>query len=485
MTGKRITDSQVKLYMNQRMLGKTQKLAAAKAGFSERSARNIRRPKKPRNWRTRKDPLAEVWETDLVPLLLKDPQIKPITLLEFLQNRYPGRYPDSILRTLQRRVSQWQAVHGPEKEIIFRQKLEPGWQGISDFTDMKSLKVSIQGGLLDHRLYHFRLPYSGGESAKVVLGGESFTALAEGLQDALWEFGGAPRTHRSDSLSAAFRNQASSDDLTQDYEQFCAHYGMEATRNNRGVAHENGAIESSHAHLKRRIDQALRVRGSRDFASLEVYQEFIRGLVQTYNRKRRSKIEEEKSFLNPLPESKARDYSVERVRVTSSSTFALRSVLYSVPSRLIGSFLKIHLYDDRLEAFAGSDQVLCCPRLYRNKDRVRWINYRHFTSSLLKKPQAFRRFVFREELFPKPLFRQAWEKLDQELDERSACREYVKILAKAADDESRVERYLERCFQKGKRPCSADLRERGIALPSLKDLTPDLICYDDLIGGQK
>lgn len=123
---------------------------------------------------------------------------------------------------------------------------------------MSTLGITIAGEPLDHRLYHFRLAFSGFEHAHVVLGGESFVALAEGLQNALWALGGVPREHRSDSLSAAFRNLAADarEDLTQRYAALM-HYGMAATRNNAGIAHENGSIESAHGHLKRALEEAL------------------------------------------------------------------------------------------------------------------------------------------------------------------------------------------------------------------------------------
>ena len=134
--------------------------------------------------------------------------------------------------------------------------------GLSDFTEMGDLAVTIAGTSLDHRLYHFRLAYSGFEHAHVILGGESYVALAEGLQNALWALGGAPLEHRSDSLSAAFRNlgQDTQDDLTRRYHELCAHYGMTPSRNNTGVAHENGSIESAHGHLKRVLEDALLLR---------------------------------------------------------------------------------------------------------------------------------------------------------------------------------------------------------------------------------
>jgi hypothetical protein len=121
-------------------------------------------------------------------------------------------------------------------------------------------------------------------------------ALAEGLQNALWALGGAPLEHRSDSLSAAFRNleRNAAEDLTDRYEALCAHYGMTPTRNNPGVAHENGAIEGSHAHLKRALQQALLLRGSADFIDLDAYRRFVDEVVGRANAARRKALEIER-----------------------------------------------------------------------------------------------------------------------------------------------------------------------------------------------
>ena len=204
MPGKKIDRNQIGLYMKHRKEGKSQIVAAAKAGFSERSARNVEKrqfqeARKKRHWRTKEDPFENVWESELVAMLEQNPRLQASTLLEHLQQKYEGQFPDKQLRTLQRRVRAWRAIHGPGKEVIFRQNHPPGWQGLSDFTQASTLEVTINGAPLNHIFYHYRLAFSGWEHAEVVLGGESFTALAEGLQHALWECGGVPETHRSDS----------------------------------------------------------------------------------------------------------------------------------------------------------------------------------------------------------------------------------------------------------------------------------------------
>ena len=221
-----------------------------------------------------------------------------------------------------------------------------------------------RGRPFDHRLYHFRLPFSGFEHAHVVLGGESFVALAEGLQNALWALGGVPEQHRSDSLSAAFCNldRDAQADLTRRYEELCTHYGMTPSRNNPGVAHENGSIESSHGHLKRALHDELLLRGSRDFEDLAAYRRFVDELVGRRNARNRKRIEIERAALKPLPDRRTTDYEEARVLVTSSGGFILRRVFYSVPSRLIGHRLNVRLYDDRLECFLGSTRLLTLRR---------------------------------------------------------------------------------------------------------------------------
>lgn len=499
MPGKKITNRQIRLYMQSKQQGKTQIIAAAQAGFSERSAQRIdssqfENHKQERSWRTRPDPFDAIWKLEVLPLLEATPKLQARTILEELQQRHDGQYPDKLLRTLQRRVKQWNATSGPEKEVIFRQNHPAGWQGISDFTNANDLGVTIREEPLDHLLYHYRLPFSGWAYAQVVLGGESYTALAEGLQNAFWASGGVPETHRTDSLSAAYRNCAdkAKEEFTESYRELCEHYNTEPTRNNKGVSHENGSIESPHRHLKNRIEQALMLRSTSDFDSLDAYKAFIREILAKRNRRIDKIFAEERASLNSLPERKTCDYSEERVRVTSSSTISVKQVIYSVPPRLIGMILKVHLYDDRLECYVGGDHVVKLPRLRRNKKRLHHINYRHVVGVLIKKPQAFRNYIYRNELFPSFAFQQAWELLDDQLDKRLACREFVKILYETAvhqDGEKMVNSYLEECLSKGKIPTADDVNalfvnQRSL-LPELRQLSPEPGDYDILLTSQQ
>lgn len=357
MPGKSVTDQQARSYMQDRHRY-SQRAAAARAGFSERSGRRLeadpRLPsqRRPAHGRTVPDPLEAVWEALLLPILVRDPAVQAVTLLRHLQMTDPEAFPDDrVRRTLERRVRDWRALHGEARDVIFRQTPEPG-------------RMALPGRPFAHRLYHFVLAYSGWEHVGVVLGGESFTALAEHLQNALWSLGGVPGEHRTDSLSAAYRNldRAAAEDVTERYEGFCAHYDMIASRNTPGEAHENGAVESHHRHLKTALDQALILRGSRDFADIADWRRFVDQLVARRNRRREARLRIEAAALRPLPARRTTDFTEVVARVTRTGGFLVNSVFYSAPSRLIGQRLRVHVYDDRIEAWLGSTQVASYPR---------------------------------------------------------------------------------------------------------------------------
>lgn len=440
MAGKHITQQQRNLYMKYRQTGLNQEVSAAKSGMSSRSGRRIEKhgntPKKLHDWRTRKDPFAEVWESELVPLLEKEPSLTGLTLWEHLEEGYPQQYPYSQLRTLQRRVKHWRATLGPDKPVIFRQSIPPGQQGVSDFTHPDNV-VTIAGQPFKHLIYQFRLAFSGMRYAHIVQGGESYSALAEGLQNALHKMGGVPLEHRTDSLSAAYSNQHEQKQLTQAYKGLCKHYGMVGTTNNPGVSHENGAIETAHGSLKHRLDQALKLRGSNDFTSIADYQAFIDRSIERLNRVSKTRFLVEQEKLQALPNHRFRDYSELCVKATTSSTISVKRGLYTVPSRLIGETLRIHLYHDKLIGFVGQTKVIEFARVYPKKstERARRIDYRHVIHSLAAKPQAFRFCRFRDDLFPDDNYRQLWRLVDQQLPPRDACKWMVVVLRIAAEQD--------------------------------------------------
>jgi hypothetical protein len=473
--------------------------AAAKAGFSTATGyRILQDPKFPSHQRVprgrrRPDPLEPIFESEIVPMLKAAPGLRPVAIFEEMRRRHPD-LDFGVRRTMERRIRDWRAVHGPEQEVIFRQTHEPGRMGLSDFTRMGDLGVTIAGAALDHQLYHFRLVWSGFEHAHVILGGESYVALAEGLQNALWMLGGAPEDHRSDSLSAAFRNLAADAraDLTMRYDALCEHYGMTPTRNNRGVAHENGSVESSHGHLKASIKDALAMRGSTNFEDLVAYRRFIDEVVARKNRRNAVRIDAEREALKPLPDRRTSDYEEHIVPVTSSSTFVLRKVFYTVPSRLIGHRLRVRLYDDRLDLFLGGSYLMTRPR-GRPKSATEHgyvVDYRHVIHSLRRKPMALLNLTYRDQLFPREAYRLMFDRLLEAMSDRDACRLMVELLSMAHERacEAELADLLAQDLAEGRLPDIAALRTRfspdPAALPEVVvQLTP-LTDYDALLVGE-
>ena len=478
----------------------TRQIAAARAGIGATTgARLDDDPRLPSQRQTprgrrRPDPLLVIWEVEIVPLLEATPGLRPVAVFEEMLRRHPDLDP-GIRRTLERRVRHWQALHGPEREVIFRQDHPPGQQGLSDFTDAADLGVSIAGAPFEHRLYHFRLAFSGWEHAEVVLGGESFTALATGLQNALWAVGGAPREHRSDSLSAAFRNlePEAADDQTRRYEALCAHYGMQPTRNNRGVAHENGSIEAAHGHLKSALAQALLLRGSSDFDDLARYRGFVDEVIGRANARRRKLVEIERALLQSLPTRRTTDHDEALVTVSRNGGFLLRRVFYTVPSRLIGHRLRVRLYDDRLECLPGSTVVLTLPRGRPFQGRgaphrtVHVVDYRHVIHALRRKPGALLNLIYRDQLFPRDAYRRTWDRLVAAEPARTACRVMVGLLALAHERgcEADLAAALDRLIEADAMPDLGVLERRFAPVPGrVPDVTvtlPSPALYDALL----
>ena len=477
----------------------TQERAAAKAGMSTRSARRVEEDvtlpsQEPRRyWRSRPDPFAGVWDSEVVPLLRGAPKLMAITLLRKLQDDHPERFPEGVLRTLQRHIRQWRALEGPPKEVFFPQEHAPGHRGLSDFTAMGELHVTIANAPFAHILYHFVLAFSRWEHVEVVEGGESFEALSKGLQNALWQAGGAPQEHRSDSLSAAFKNLTEEEDFTARYTALLDHYGMAGTRNNRGVSHENGSVESAHRYLKEAIEQALLLRGHRDFEDRAHYEGFVRENVMRRNRRNAAAFRIEREQLQELPVRRTTDFVEEEARVTRCGTFTVRAILYSAPSRLIGHRLKVRLYSDRLDCYLSGALVLTLARGTRSPitGRGRVIDYRHFIDALKRKPQAFKGLVFRDALFPREAYRRTWEQLDLRLTQRQACQSIVALLEMAARDgvEGVLAQRLDALRAIGELPDVKRLREefapRKAEVPRVTVQIPAPSIYDALLPSEQ
>ena len=484
-------DTEVKLYMQERRKGTTQRLAAARAGMSERTARKYEHAgqppsalKRPHDWQTRKNPFEQDWEW-IVEQLKRDPALQGSTLFALLCERYPDRYRPSQMRTLQRHIARWRAVHGPEQEVIFQQRHQPGERAQSDFTHMEDLGVTIAGEPFPHMLYHLVLTYSNVEAVSICFS-ETFEALAEGIEKALWQIGGVPEQHRTDHLTAAVRqlHKEDKEDWTVRYQALMQHYGMQPTWNNTGVAHENGDVEQSHHRLKQAIDQALRARFTRDFPNRAAYERFLQDLVYKRNQTRDARFSAEKAQLRPLPVAPLVPCKEVRVTVSRFSTIHLDSNVYSVPSRLIGTAIMIRVRAETLEGYVGTSLVFTLPRLVgKHKHRI---DYRHIIRSLVRKPGAFAAYQYRDELFPTTTFRLTYDRLLHDWPKR-ANQEYVKILHLAATtSEAEVETALSLLLEARILPTFAAARDLvqlpgEQSVPQLRMPTLDLSAYDELI----
>jgi transposase len=486
------TDEQVRRLMSLIKKGLPLSTAAAKAGMSEPTARKYRRAgqlpgelKAAHTWRTRPDPFEAVWP-EVEALLEQDAGLQAKTVFEELKRRHPESFQEGQLRTLQRRFREWRALHGDDQEVFFAQRHHPGEQAQSDFTRMGKLGVTISGARFPHMLYHFVLTYSNWESVSLCFG-ETFEALSAGLQGALWRLGGVPQEHRTDNLSAATHELKKSRGrgFTERYRELLEHYGLRASKNTPGRAHENGDVESSHRGLKNAVDQRLRLRGSRDFTSVDAYLSFVEALIDERNAGREARLAEERAVLGVLPVRALPTYREEELTVKRFGLIRVAGKPYSLPSRLIGHSVKVRLFANHLEV-TYRDQVVARPERVLG-DGLDGIDYRHLVHSLVRKPGAFRRYVYREALFPTLTFRRAYDAL-AERSEKWADLEYVRILHLAATTmECEVEAALAALLEAGQVPEYDIVKARvkpaaPLPAPEVHIRPPDLGAYDALLG---
>jgi hypothetical protein len=484
-----VTDKQVRKLWQLLTAGKSLMAAAARTDMDEKTARKFRRLRKlpsevarPHDWQTRVDPFAEVWP-EVCALLVDQPSLQAKTVFTELQRRYPGRFADGQLRSLQRKVRRWRALSGSPKEVFFSQVHEPGRLGASDFTHMSDLGVTIQGQPLAHMVYHFVLTYSNWETITICFS-ESFESLSEGLQNALWELGGVPARHRTDRLSTAVNNLVEGKEFTQRYQALLSHYGMIGEKIQADHAHENGDIEQRHRRFKEALDQALLLRGSRDFASRDEYTHFLHEVKDRLNAGRHGRVTEELSVLRSLPARRLEACHRQRCRVNQGSLIHVERNSYSVPSRLIGEKVEARLYAEHVEVWYAQQLIERLPRL-RGRDKHR-INYRHIIDWLVRKPGAFAQYRYRQELFPSSVFRMTYDILVSQ-EATTADKEYLRILHLAAQEsEAAVEAMLRRLLVEGQ-PLSATMVEKLVkqepaqVIPEVMIDAVDLSQFDSLL----
>lgn len=486
-----VTDQQVRRLFKLVQTEKNFGIAAMKAGMDEKTARKYRKLgklpgelKKHHTWRTRKDPFEDVWH-EVKSMLEINPGLEAKTLFEDLQRRNPGRFADGQLRTLQRHIKIWRALEGAPKEVFFTQIHKPGQLGQSDFTHMNSLGITIGGQVFDHLIYHFVLTYSNWETGTICFS-ESFESLSEGLQNALWQLGGVPEKHRTDCLTTAVNKTGHREEFTRRYQDLLDHYGLNGCKTNPGSPHENGDVEQRHYRFKKAVDQALLLRGSRNFVDRREYGQFLHKLFKQLNAGRRKRFLQEQAVLRRLPERRIESCKKMTMTVGPSSTIRVNHNVYSVDSRLIGEGIKVRLYMDRLDIWYGQKKVDTLPRL--RGEGKHDINYRHIIDSLVRKPGAFEDYRYRDDLFPTSRFRMAYDSLKKRHALRVAAKQYLNILYLAArESETAVDNALRVLIDKNM-PISDEqvkmLVHSSEPVPTVTEIhipAVDLTCYDQLL----
>jgi len=437
----------------------------------------------PRRWRTREDPFAEDWE-QVAARLEAAPSLEAKALFEDLLRRQPGRYEPGQVRTFQRRVQQWRATEGPEREVFFAQAHRPGEALQTDFTWAPELGVTIGGEAFDHLLCQSVLPYSNWQSVTVCLS-ESMLALQRGVQTALFRLGRVPRWHQTDNSTAATHDLRSGKrGFNEEYAALMRHLGLEPRTIGIGESHQNGDVEAANGALKRCLEQHLLLRGHRDFESGAAYEAWIDEVATGANGLRTKRVEEELAVMKPLTARRLPEVQRLWLRVSSESTIRVKNNTYSVPSRLQGERVEVHLRDRDLEVYYGGQRQMAAERLQgEGKHRI---NYRHIIWSLVKKPGAFARYRYRQDLFPREVFRRAYDRLAEALGERRADLEYLRVLhLAAATMESEVAAALELLLAEEALPRFSEVRSLVVAaepeVPAMAPLTVDLGAYDALL----
>lgn len=490
------TDAQVRIIMRERNKGRTQEQAAASANVCSRKtvakyARSGQLPSErvePRQYRTRTDVFAADWPT-LETMLRDAPSLEAKALFEWLCEQHPGQYQEGQLRSLQRRVAQWRALH-QEQAAVLEQVHRPGEVLQTDGVWLTELGITLQGEPLAHLLIHSVLPYSNWEWGRVAQS-ESLNAIRLGVQSTLQQLGAVPQYHQTDNSGAATCRPGAEAATgtggrayTESYLQLLSHYGMEPRSTHRRSPQENGDVEGSNGGLKRALEQHLLLRGSRDFAMLADYEAFVQSVLTRRNQARQERLAEELAVMHPLPTTQLVTHTHQHVRVARTSLIRVQNNVYSVPTSLIGQYVNVHIHEWHLEIYYQSRCILEVPRLIGARQHR--INYRHIITSLLRKPGGFRDYRYREALFPTLVFQQAWEYLNQNHAPRKADLSYLRILHLAAqhleaDVAAALVGLLETAEPWDDTTVAELVQPQRPATPVLAPLTVDLQPYDQLL----
>jgi len=439
--------------------------------------------RKPHTWRTRTDPFADVAD-DIDDMLDAAPELQPWMIFSNLQEKYPGEFDDGQIRTLERRVKEWKMEKGESLIVSIPQSHTPGRLMELDWTCMNALKITINGEHFKHLLCHSIMTYSNWAWAEIAFS-ESFLSLKKGFQSAVFALGAVPEILQTDNSSTATRQIEAGRKaraFNHNYTTFLEHYGVTPRAINVNSPDENGDIESANGHLKRRMEQYLLIRGSRDFASIDEYRSFLHDILRKANANRTTKVKEELEVMRELPEHRVPEYTEDQTTVSSFGTIRVKKMAYSVSSRLKGCKIRLRVHEDRIELYSGVKRIYT---LSRKPGSGYCIDYRHVIESLRRKPGAFANCRYKDQLFPSMIFSEAYEQLRERFSERVADREYVEILYLAfSHGEEKVSDILA-VLTSGKKLFTVDTVKRHLDIPTkvpeIKRAAPALLSYDKLL----
>ena len=490
-----VSDKQVSSMMANYSKHGCLKTAAATSGMDRKTARKYRDAghmpsefKKQRTWRTRTDPFEVHWAE--VEVMLKDAcELEARALFEYLLEKYPEDYIPGQLRTFQRKVKSWRAMSGPENEVFFAQVHRAGEALQLDFTWMNSLHITLEDTPFNHMLCHSILPFSKWQWA-TICHSESIASIRDGLQGALFQLGFVPQYIQTDNSTAATHSiPGKGRAFNEKYLEIVRHLGLKARTIAVGKKEQNGSVESLNGAMKRRIKQHLLLRGSSDFENLEAYEMWLQAIFHKVNKTCQAKVDEELKSMKPLIAKRLVSFDIIDIKVTTWSTIRIKDNAYSVPSRLIEEKVRVRLYESYLEVWYNQQHQFSTPRLLGRSGHA--INYRHIIWSLVRKPGAFARYRYREDLFPTLVFRQTYDKLCDTRVPHRADIEYLRILLLAASTvEEEVELALEMLLE-ASTPITIDevktlvQTPEAISVPMIPEFQPDLAIYDTLLTGNK
>jgi hypothetical protein len=486
-----ISPQQYRKLMKHHRLKNNISQSAIKAGIDRKTAskyvQGAPSPKEevsPRYWRTHRDAFSQVW-AGIEEALFREPRLQAKVLFEQLLEQQPGKFSRRQRRSFERRIRAWKRRHGAEPELFFSQEHQPGERLQLDWMYCDGLEIDIGGQRFEHLLVHVVLPYSNWEWARVCYS-ESYLSLKRGLQSALVELGGCPRFCQTDQSSTATHVRGRSDsqrsgrEYNARYLGLLAHYGLEPAVIGVGEPHENGDVESAHGHLRTSIDQALRVRGNRQFASVAQYEAFLEELLRRRNLTRAERFEEERKRLRSLPPTRWPEYDEEVVRVSREALARVGKQAYSVPARYARERLRVRVWETELE-FVWNGEVVERAERRRGKPGV-FINWRHVIGALLRKPGALKGWRYREAMFPNVRWRALYDLLTERYSPGRAEREYLGILILGL--EHRLES-LEAAIEELGQEVSLDAMRRRFCPPNnivQMNLEVDLHPYDELLA---